>query len=112
MESLIVSVVTVPDEDTGRRIAKALVADQLAACVNIIPGIRSVYRWEGQVCDDPEALLWIKTRKILFKKLQERILELHPYELPEIIALDISDGLPDYLAWVAREADPLVPTNS
>ena len=106
MEDLVVVAVTVQDVKNGARIAKALVEERLAACVNIIPTIRSLYRWEDKVCDDPESLLWIKTRKALLPRLQERVKALHSYDLPEVIALDIVGGLPAYLEWVAGEADP------
>ena len=86
----------------GTRIAKALVEEKLAACVNIIPAVRSVYRWEDNVCDDPESLLWIKTKKALLPRIQERVKALHSYDLPEVIAMDITGGLPEYLEWVAQ----------
>ena len=106
MEDLVVVAVTVQDVKNGTRIAKALVEEKLAACVNIIPAVRSVYRWEDNVCDDPESLLWIKTKKALLPRIQERVKALHSYDLPEVIAMDITGGLPEYLEWVAKEADP------
>jgi periplasmic divalent cation tolerance protein len=107
MESFVVAVVTVPNEEVGERIARALVEERLAACVNLVPRVRSIYRWRGEVCDEGELLLWVKTRGARFPELQERVRALHPYELPEIIALPISQGFPPYLSWVAQEsADP------
>ena len=91
---------TVPDQETGGRIANALVTEQLAACVNIIPGITSVYRWKGAVEQDQEALLLIKTGQDRWQPLQERIRALHPYELPEIIAVPIHTGQTDYIEWI------------
>ena len=94
---------TVPDADTGQRIAAHLVEYRLAACVNLLPGLRSVYRWQGQVQTDEEALLMIKARAADYPKLETAILELHPYELPEIIAVPLIDGLPRYLDWVFNQ---------
>jgi periplasmic divalent cation tolerance protein len=91
---------TVPDADTGRRIARDLVEYRLAACVNLLPGIESVYRWQGEVHNDAEVLLLIKARAADFPRLQAAILERHPYELPEILAVPVSNALPEYLAWV------------
>ena len=91
---------TVPDKDTAVRIAGALVTEQLAACVNIIPGIQSVYRWQGAVEHGEELLLLIKTSDAAWSLLQERILALHPYELPEIISVRIQDGHSHYLNWI------------
>jgi periplasmic divalent cation tolerance protein len=91
---------TVPDEATARQIASALVAENLAACVNIVPGITSVYRWKGAIETTPELLLIIKTTAAVYSHLQDRIRALHPYELPEVIAVSLDQGLPDYLAWI------------
>ena len=93
---------TVPDRDTATRIAEALVTEQLAACVNIIPAIQSVYRWEGAVEHDEELLLLIKTSSAIWSRLEERILVLHPYELPEIISVRIQDGNKNYLNWITN----------
>ena len=96
---------TVPDEATARRIASALVAENLAACVNIVPGITSVYRWKDAIESAPEQLLIIKTTLKVYTRLQDRIHALHPYELPEIIAVSIDRGLPDYLAWITTSLE-------
>lgn len=104
MEGCVV-LVTVPNDEEGIRIARALVQERLAACVNMIDGIRSVYRWEEEICDEGEALLYIKTRSDLFPKLQERIRALHPYDVPEIIALPIVRGSSEYLSWVFQETE-------
>jgi len=91
---------TVPDQETGEQIAGVLVSERLAACVNIIPGLTSVYRWEGAVERSQEALLLIKSGEDSWLPVQERIRELHPYELPEIIAVPIQTGQTDYLQWI------------
>jgi periplasmic divalent cation tolerance protein len=96
---------TVPDETTAQRIASALVAEHLAACVNIVPGITSVYRWKGAIETDMELLLIIKTTAAVYSRLQDRIRALHPYELPEIIAVSLDQGLPDYLAWITTSLE-------
>lgn len=91
---------TCPDEAKGKEIAEVLVRERFAACVNVIPALTSVYRWEDGVEQDTEVLLLIKTAGDRFPALTSRMLELHPYELPEIIAAPVADGLPDYLQWV------------
>ena len=93
----------VPDEAAAERIATALVDERLAACVNRIGGVRSTYRWQGKVCHDSESLLVIKTTRERFDAVRERILALHPYELPEVIAVDIAHGHAPYLAWIEAE---------
>jgi periplasmic divalent cation tolerance protein len=102
MECCVV-LVTVSGSEEGVRIARTLIEERLAACVNLLDGVRSVYRWEGEVGDEMECLLVIKTRSELMPDLRERILALHSYEVPEIIGLPITDGNPGYLAWVFAE---------
>ncbi|MCE3004224.1 MAG: divalent-cation tolerance protein CutA [Xanthomonadaceae bacterium] len=92
---------TCPDEATAARIARALVDERLASCVNRLPGVRSTYRWQGAVHDDAEVLLLIKTTRARLPALRERLPALHPYELPELIAVEVAGGLPAYLDWVA-----------
>ena len=92
--------VTVPTGDDGRAIAQALVREKLAACVNILPGIRSIYTWEGEVCEDEEVLLIIKTRADLFKTLSNFVQEIHPYDVPEVIAVPLAVGAEAYLNWI------------
>jgi periplasmic divalent cation tolerance protein len=96
---------TVPDAATAQRIASAVVGEQLAACVNIVPGITSVYRWKGAIETAAELLLIIKTTLAVYTPLQDRIRALHPYELPEIIAVPINQGLPEYLAWITASLE-------
>ncbi len=91
---------TCPDQAMAERIAEALVADRLAACVNIVPGITSIYRWQGEIQHDSELLLLIKTRGERYPALEARIRELHSYEVPEIIAVPIQRGSESYLAWL------------
>ena len=91
---------TVPDTDSGHRIAAQLVEYGHAACVNLIPGIESVYRWQGRLEKASEVLLMIKARAADYTDVEATISALHPYELPEIIAVPVSNGLPGYLDWV------------
>ena len=81
-------------------LASALLQQQLAACVNIVPAIRSLYRWEGELCDDQESLLIIKTRADLLDRLRQAVVDKHPYEVPEVIALPVVGGHGPYLAWI------------
>ncbi|MCP1575514.1 cation tolerance protein CutA [Herbaspirillum rubrisubalbicans] len=98
----------VPDQAVAERIADALVAQGLAACVNILAPARSVYRWQGKVQRDTELPLLIKTTQARYQELEQAIVQLHPYDVPEIIALPITAGLPAYLAWMQDEtARPL-----
>lgn len=97
---------TCPDAEIADRIADALVDARLAACVQILPGATSVYRWQGKVERADETLLLIKSTRERFDALTARIAALHPYDVPEVIATDISGGLPAYLDWIARETAP------
>lgn len=94
---------TVPNEFIANLIANTLVEENLAACVNIIENITSVYKWEGRVQNDKELLLIIKTQKSKFEPLKEKILSLHEYSTPEIIALPIEEGFDGYQKWIIRE---------
>jgi periplasmic divalent cation tolerance protein len=91
---------TCPDQACAERIAKVLVEEGLAACVNILPPMRSVYKWQGKIESESEQLLLIKSTNQAFPAIRARILELHPYELPEIVAVPIADGLDRYLNWL------------
>lgn len=100
MSEHLVLFITVPNEEVADRVARTLVEERLAACVNRVPGVRSTYFWQGKVCVDDELLLVVKTRSALFEPLRARVRELHPYTVPEIIALAIERGHGDYLRWI------------
>lgn len=93
---------TCPDQTVAERIAETVVCERLAACANIVPGLISIYRWQGQVRRDVELLLIMKTRGVVYSLLETRIRELHPYEVPEIVALPIQAGSVEYLGWLAE----------
>ena len=101
MSDNIVVLVTASNEDEAAKIARTLVEERLAACANIIRNIRSIYRWEGEVQDDPEVLMVIKTRKELFGRIEKRVRELHSYDVPEVISLDITEGSEPYIKWLS-----------
>lgn len=94
---------TCPDIDSAGRIATVLVEERLAACANLVPGIVSVYRWQGAVQRDAEVLMLLKTRADTFEALAARLRELHPYAVPEIIAVGIEAGSPAYIGWLLAE---------
>jgi len=91
----------------AERIARALVEERIAACVNIVPGITSIYRWKGAVEQEAELLLVIKTTGERVEQLKARLLQLHPYELPEVVVIPIVGGHQAYLDWLAEQARPL-----
>jgi periplasmic divalent cation tolerance protein len=101
-----VAFITAPDLETATRVARALVEEHLVACVNLVPGIRSIYRWEGAIEQDAEVLLVVKTRADRTEDLVDRVVELHPYDLPEVVMLPAVGGNPGYLDWVRQEAAP------
>jgi len=105
MTDVIIIFVTAGSEPEAETIARALVEERLAACVNIISPIRSIYRWEGKVQDDREWLLVIKTRQIHFAAVEARVRSLHSYQVPEVIALPIVDGSERYLGWIKGETE-------
>jgi periplasmic divalent cation tolerance protein len=92
---------TFPDLATAQRIGRRLVEEKCVACVNLLPAVESIYWWEGKVEEAKETLAFFKTTAARFEALQSTLRQLHPYEVPEIIALPIDRGLPDYLRWVA-----------
>ena len=102
MSDAIVVLVTAPNADKAAEIARAVVEERLAACGNIVPGLRSIYRWQGKVCDDPEVLLILKTEARLFEPLRARVVALHPYEVPEVLRLDVAAGHAPYLEWIRQ----------
>jgi periplasmic divalent cation tolerance protein len=101
----IVVVTTVGTEEQANLIARELIARRLAACVNILPGVRSVYRWKGKICKDGELMLIVKTAASEYAEICDTIHELHSYELPEILSFDVSRGDADFLAWIAASVD-------
>lgn len=103
MTEYVVALCTAPDADVGARLARGLVEARLAACVNVIPGLRSIYRWKDAVQDDPEVQLLIKTRRDRIEAIAAFLKSNHPYEVPELIALPIVAGAEPYLAWLGAE---------
>ena len=97
---------TAPNAEAGGVIARTLVEERLAACVNVIPGVRSIYRWEGEIQDDPEVVLIIKTQADRCEALAARIKDLHPYDVPEVLVLPAVGGSASYLDWVSTETKP------
>lgn len=94
---------TCPDLESAQRLADALVGERLAACVNILPGVHSTYQWQGKVERSEEVQLVIKTTAERLPALAARLTQLHPYELPELVAVPVAAGLPAYLHWIAGE---------
>lgn len=101
MTDALVVLVTTPTPERAAEIVRTLVEERLAACGNVVPGLRSIYRWEGEVQDEAEALLVLKTTRDRFGAMRERLLALHPYEVPEVLALAVEAGSATYLAWLA-----------
>ena len=101
----IVVLVTCPP-DRAEMLARTVVEERLAGCVNILGGVRSIYFWQGEMCDDGEALLVMKTQLARFEQLRARVVALHPYEVPEVIALPLLAGHAPYLQWLAQSTQP------
>jgi periplasmic divalent cation tolerance protein len=106
MTDKIVILSTCSSAAEAEAIARELVAARLAACVNLAPGVRSIYRWQGAVEESSEWLLLIKTRRGLFDEVRRKIEEMHSYQVPEVVALAVVDGAPAYLAWWEKELTP------
>ena len=102
MTDAVVVLITAPSEDVAARLAHALVGERLLACANIVPRVRSIYRWQGAVHDEAEALLLCKTARETLEALKARLPALHPYDTPELLALEVQDGLSKYLGWIAE----------
>lgn len=100
MTNYIIILCNTNSKDSAETIATYLIKESLAACVNIIPKITSIYKWQNKIENDEEYLMLIKTKKELFDKVKEKIQILHPYEVPEIISIDISNGNSEYLNWI------------
>jgi periplasmic divalent cation tolerance protein len=103
MTDAVVVLVTAPTPERAAEIARTVVSERLAACGNVVPGLRSIYRWEGKVQEDEEALLLLKTSRARFDALRARVLALHPYDVPEVIAVPVEAGSAAYLEWIAAE---------
>lgn len=95
--------ITIPDTELGERIGRVLVEERLAACASLVPGVTSVFWWEGAVQQSEEALLILKTTAACCQALEARVMELHPYDVPEVLAFEVRDGHEPYLAWVRGE---------
>ncbi len=106
MTDKVVILVTAANREEGRKIARQLVETQLAACVNILPAIESVYRWQGQTLEEGECLLIIKSAGALFAEIESEIVRLHSYQTPEIICLPIVEGSRKYLQWISESVRP------
>lgn len=105
VSSFAVVLSTAGSEEEARSLARALVGRHLAACVNVVPGVRSIYRWKGAVHDEPEWILVIKTRSARFEEVRRAIRELHSYEQPEVVRLEIAEGDEAYLRWIEDETE-------
>ena len=101
--AVFVVLVTVANQEDAVRIGEGVVAANLAACVNVIPGVQSIYRWKGKVVKSEEVLLILKSTKLRYPALEKKIKAMHTYETPEIIALPVKEGLDRYLGWVRTE---------
>lgn len=102
-DDILLVLTNLPDADSAGRVARLLIEQRLAACVNVLAPCTSVYRWQGALETATELPLLIKTTRAAYPALQATLREAHPYELPEIVAIPVQEGLPDYLAWVAAE---------
>jgi periplasmic divalent cation tolerance protein len=101
-EEILLAFSTFPDIETARRIARELMTENFAACANIIPAIESIYRWQGKIEEGNETLVFFKTTATRSVAFQKKLKSLHPYEVPEIIFIPVTAGLPEYLRWVAE----------
>ena len=105
MTNLRLVLTTAESQNQARRIADVLIERKLAACVNIVPGVQSIYRWKGKAEEAEEWLMWIKTTADAFERVYETIKELHTYELPECMCLAIEGGSPEYLRWIEESVE-------
>jgi periplasmic divalent cation tolerance protein len=106
MVGQIVVLMTAPSAEVAANIARVVVDEGLAACVNIVPGVSSIYRWKGKTCEDAEVLCVIKTRADRFEELRGRVVALHPYEVAEVVALPLTMGHEPYLRWIDTSCAP------
>ena len=105
-DQALVVLVTAPMMDEAAHLGRTLVEERLAACANLLPDIRSIYRWQGAIHEESEVLLMLKTTTPMFDQLRARILVLHSYETPEVLALTVADGAAGYLQWLAAQIGP------
>jgi len=101
-DKIVLALSTFPDREAAQRISNQLVAEKFAACANIMPAIESIYRWKGKIETGSETLVFFKVSEDRQSAFQEKLRSLHPYEVPEIIFVPVSSGLPNYLRWVAE----------
>jgi periplasmic divalent cation tolerance protein len=97
---------TAPNELVARELVRTLVNERIVACGNIVPGVQSIYRWQGAVQEDSEVLIVFKTTAAAWPRLQQRLPELHPYDTPELLLLPITDGLSRYMHWLNESTEP------
>jgi periplasmic divalent cation tolerance protein len=105
MRKFLLVLTTLPEEKKAKEIAEKLIEERLAACVTVSPASQSFYRWEGRITKDQEHILFIKTKASAYGRLEARLKELHPYTVPEIIALPIERGSEKYLSWLSEETE-------
>jgi periplasmic divalent cation tolerance protein len=103
-DEVVLAFSTFPNVETARRIARELVAENFAACANVIPKIESIYRWQGKIEQGDETLVLFKTTATRFSAFEEKLKSLHPYDVPEVISCKIEAGLPEYLRWVTENS--------
>ena len=106
MSGYVLILCTCPDEQSARRIARALIDRQQAACVNLVPGITSMYQWQGKFEEKSEHLLLIKSHHQMCHLIEDTIDKMHPYDTPEVLSIKIDNGLPAYLSWLENSLDP------
>ncbi len=109
MTEMLLVLTTFASEDDAARVVRALVEERLAACGNLLPGARSLYRWEGRIADEREVMALLKTRKQDWPALMSRLHELHPYDTPECLAVRVAAGAPKYMAWLEAALAPEAP---
>ena len=111
MTDKVIVLTTCGKSEDAEKLAQGLIEKRLAACVNVVSGVRSYYRWQGKIENDTELLLIIKTARGLVDQVRQELEKLHPYELPELVVAPIIDGSPNYLAWLEKEVTPEAPAS-
>lgn len=105
MNKYVLIFITVPNEGLALKIARALIEKKLAACVNITPKIKSIYSWQDKICEDDEFLMLVKSKEEVFEELKQEVVNLHTYDIPEIIMINIENGLRNYLNWIDQSVN-------